>query len=101
MEIDMTNNTASLVEAYLSAKFAAEQAEAALKAVKAEVVAMVGGYGFLEGMTADIDVAVQSKASINEKLLLQVLSQDQINACKVEGAAYPVLRIKAKRKMAA
>ena len=92
------NNTASAVEAYLAAKAIFDKAEAALKAAKNEVVAIVGGYGFLEGFTADLDVGVQAKKAISEKELLALgLTQQQINACKVEGAAYPVVRIKAKK----
>ena len=90
-------NTIAAVEVFLAAKAQADQAETVLKAAKADVVAIVGGYGFIEGETADLDIAVQSRASINEKLLLQFMTQDQINACKTEGAAYPVVRIKAKK----
>jgi hypothetical protein len=97
MEIDMTiANTTAAVEVFLAAKAQADQAETVLKAAKADVVAIVGGYGFIEGETADLDIAVQSRASINEKLLLQFMTQDQIDACKTEGAAFPVVRIKAK-----
>jgi hypothetical protein len=99
MEIDMTAlNTVAAVEVYLAAKAQADQAETVLKAAKADVVAIVGGYGFIEGETADLDVAVQSRSSINEKLLLALgLTQAQIDSCKVEGAAFPVVRIKAKK----
>ena len=90
-------NTTAAVEVFLAAKAQADQAETVLKAAKADVVAIVGGYGFIEGETADLDIAVQSRASINEKLLLQFMTQAQIDACKVEGAAYPVVRIKAKK----
>lgn len=91
------NNTTAAVEVYLAAKDQADQAEAILKAAKSDVVAIVGGYGFIEGDTADLDIAVQSRSSISEKLLLQFLTQAQIDACKTEGAAYPVVRIKAKK----
>jgi hypothetical protein len=98
MEIDMTiANTTAAVEVFLAAKAQADQAETVLKAAKADVVAIVGGYGFIEGETADLDIAVQSRSSINEKLLLQFMTQEQIDACKVEGAAFPVVRIKAKK----
>jgi len=94
----MTANTVAAVEVYLAAKAQADQAETVLKAAKADVVAIVGGYGFLEGETADLDVAVQARSSINEKLLLALgLTQEQIDSCKVEGAAFPVVRIKAKK----
>ena len=91
-------NTTAAVEVYLAAKAQSDAAETVLKAAKADVVAIVGGYGFLEGETADLDVAVQSKKSINEKLLLALgLTQEQIDSCKIEGGAYPVVRIKAKK----
>ena len=92
------SNTTAAVEVYLAAKAQANVAETILKAAKADVITIVGGYGFLEGETADLDVAVESKKSINEKMLLALgLTQEQIDSCKVEGAAYPVVRIKAKK----
>jgi len=95
-------NTIAAVEVYLAAKAQAEQAEAILNQAKKDVIAIVGGYGFLEGETADLDIGVQARKSINEKALLDLgLTQEQINACKVEGAAYPVVRIKAKKLKAA
>lgn len=98
----MTANTTAIVEAYLEAKAAFDAAEAKLLSAKETVVKTVGGYGFIEGVTADLDVAVQSRKSINEQRLLDLgLTKAQIDACKVEGAAYPVLRIKAKKKIAA
>jgi hypothetical protein len=101
MEIDMTNTIAA-VEVYLAAKAQAEQAEAILNQAKKDVIAIVGGYGFIEGETADLDIGVQARKSINEKALLDLgLTQEQINACKIEGAAYPVVRIKAKKLKAA
>ncbi len=99
----MTNtNTIAAVEVYLAAKAQLDAAEAVLKAAKADVIDIVGGYGFLEGETADLDVAVQARKSIDEKALLALgLTQAQINSCKIEGAAYPVVRIKAKKAKAA
>jgi hypothetical protein len=97
MEIDMTNTIAA-AEVYLAAKAQSEVAEAILKQAKDDVIAIVGGYGFLAGETADLDVAVQSRKTINEKALLALgLTQEQIDSCKVEGAAFPVIRIKAKK----
>jgi len=95
-------NTIAAVEVYLAAKAQAEQAEAILNQAKKDVIAIVGGYGFIEGETADLDIGVQARKSINEKALLDLgLTQEQINACKIEGAAYPVVRIKAKKLKAA
>lgn len=91
------SNTVAAVEAYLAAKAQLDAAEAALKAAKAEVLTLVGGYGFLEGVTADLDVAVQAKVSIKEDRLRLFLTQEQIDHCKVEGVAFPVVRIKPKK----
>ena len=97
MEIDMSNTIAA-TEVYLAAKAQADVANAILEQAKKDVVAIVGGYGFLAGETADLDIAVQSRKSINEKALLALgLTQAQIDSCKVEGAAFPVIRIKAKK----
>ena len=93
----VTANTTAAVEVYLAAKAQAEAAEAILKQAKEDVIAIVGGYGFLAGETADLDVAVQSRKSIDEKALLRLITKDQLDACKVEGAAYAVVRIKAKK----
>jgi len=97
MEIDMTNTIAA-VEVYLAAKAQADEANGILSLAKDDVITIVGGYGFLAGETADLDVAVQSRKTINEKALLALgLTQAQIDSCKVEGAAYSVVRIKAKK----
>lgn len=77
------SNTAAIVESYLIAK--------------AEVIAVVGGYGFVEGASADLDVALQSRKSLQERALLAFLTQQQIDSCKIEGDGYPVVRIKAKK----
>ena len=90
-------NTIAAVEVYLAAKAQAEQAEAILKQAKQDVIDIVGGYGFLEGQTADLDVGLQARKSIDEKAILQLISKEQLEACKVEGTAYPVVRIKAKK----
>lgn len=92
------SNTVAAVEVFLAAKAQADQAETILKAAKADIIKITGGYGFLEGETADLDVAAQSRKSINEKALLALgLTQAQIDGCKVEGEAYSVVRIKAKK----
>ena len=92
------SNTLAATEVYLAAKAQADVANAILEQAKKDVVAIVGGYGFLAGETADLDIAVQSRKSINEKALLALgLTQAQIDSCKVEGAAFPVIRIKAKK----
>jgi hypothetical protein len=99
MEIDMTaSNTVAAAEVYFAAKEQFDAAENVLKAAKKDVADIVGGYGFLEGETADLEVALQSRKTINEKMLLALgLTQAQIDSCKVEGEAYKVFRIKAKK----
>ena len=97
MEIDMSNEMINAVESYLAAKSAFDQAEATLKAAKDAAIQVAGGYGFLEGNTADLDIGLQARKSLNETLLLQYITKDQLAACKVEGTAYPVIRVKAKR----
>ena len=96
MEIDMTNTVAA-VEVYLYAKAQFDKAEETLKQAKQDVINIVGGYGFIEGVTADLDVGVQARKSIDEKALLQLITKEQLEACKVEGAAYSVVRVKAKK----
>lgn len=98
----MTNEEKiAAVEVFLLAKAQFDQAEAVLKKAKAAVVAASGGYGFLVGETADLDIALQAKISIKEELLRSFIAQDTIDACKVEGAAYPVVRVKAKKALKA
>lgn len=94
---DYLANRTAAVEVYLGAKAQFDKAETTLKGAKKDVVDIVNGYGFIEGDTADLDIALQARKSIDEKLLLQFLTQEQIDACKVEGAAFPVVRIKAKK----
>ena len=92
------SNTIAATEVYLAAKAQADTANAILEQAKKDVVAIVGGYGFLAGETADLDIAVQSRKTINEKALLALgLTQAQIDSCKVEGAAFSVVRIKPKK----
>lgn len=90
-------NTIAAVEVYLAAKAQVEAAEAILKQAKDDVIAIVGGYGFLAGETADLDVAVQARTTLDEKALLLLITKEQLEACKKEGTAYPVVRIKAKK----
>ena len=92
------SNTVAAAEVYFAAKEQFDAAENVLKADKKDVADILGGYGFLEGETADLEVALQSRKTINEKMLLALgLTQAQIDACKVEGEAYKVFRVKAKK----
>jgi len=92
------SNTVAAAEVYFAAKEQFDAAETVLKAAKKDVADIIGGYGFLEGETADLEVSLQSRKTINEKMLLALgLTQAQIDACKVEGEAYKVFRIKPKK----
>jgi hypothetical protein len=94
----MSNAMIDAVEAYLAAKAAADKAEATLKIAKDAAVLVVGGYGFLEGNTADLEIGVQAKKTINEQKLMDLgLTKAEIDACKVKGKTYPIVRIKAKK----
>jgi hypothetical protein len=97
MEIDMTSNSVPAVEAFLAAKAAFEDAEKKLKAAKKIVVEVAGGYGFLEGDTADLEIGLQARSSYSDELLKKYMTPDQMKACKVEGEAFPVVRVKAKK----
>lgn len=97
LEIDTMSNIVPAVENYLAVKAAFDAAETKLKAAKKAVVEIAGGYGYLEGDTADLDIGVQARVSISEELLKQYLTPEQIKACKVEGGAFPVVRIKPKK----
>ena len=105
MEIDMfveihdvlANRTAA-AEVYFAAHAQLDEAKDVLDAAKTDIVTIIGGYGFIEGETADLEVALQSRKTINEKMLLALgLTQAQIDSCKVEGEAYKVFRIKPKK----
>jgi hypothetical protein len=105
MEIDMfveihdllANRTAA-AEVYFAAHAQLDEAKNVLDAAKTDIVTIIGGYGFIEGETADLEVALQSRKTINEKMLLALgLTQAQIDSCKVEGEAYKVFRIKPKK----
>lgn len=97
MEIDMTSNSVPAVESFLAAKAAFDEAEKKLKAAKKAVVEIAGGYGFLEGSTADLEIGVQARSSYSDELLKKYMTAEQLKACKVEGEAFPVVRIKAKK----
>ena len=99
MEIDMTN--LPLADRYAAAKAAADAAEAALKALKAEVDAT--GFDIIEGVDCDLAIHLSQRSSISEELLMAKfgITKEQLQSCKVEGKPFPVIKIKAKTKQAA
>lgn len=90
-----------LADRYAAAKAAADAAEAALKALKAEVDAT--GFDIIEGIDCDLSVHLSQRSLISEKLLMEKfgITKEQLQSCKVEGAPFPVIKIKAKMQKAA
>ena len=88
----------AVVEVYLLAKDQFDKAEAILKQAKADAINAVGGYGYLEGVTADLDISLRAQKRINEQALIELgLTKEQIDACKVEGTAFPYVSVKPKK----
>lgn len=86
----------SLADRYAEAKAAYDAAEAALKAIKAEVDAT--GLDFIEGESCALSVHLSVRKALDEALLMSRfgVTKEQVNSCKVEGNPFPVIKIKAK-----
>jgi hypothetical protein len=81
METDMTfNSTISLADQYAAAKAAADDAIAALDAIKAEIKA--AGIERHIGVTCDVILALSEQRRVDNTLLQSFLSAEQIEACK-------------------
>lgn len=95
MEIDMTN--ISLADRYAAAKAAYDAADAALKAIKAEVNAL--GTDRVIGDEVDLLISLRASKVLSEALLLERhgVTKAQVEACKVEGNVSPVINIRAKK----
>jgi hypothetical protein len=76
------NVTISLADQYAAAKAAADAANEALDALKAEIKA--AGIERHIGVTCDVVLSLVGQQRIDQKLLKAFLTEDQINACKVE-----------------
>lgn len=90
------SNTASLVSAYISAKAQLDAAEALVKQLKKEVIAASNGGDVVEGDEADIRITVGQRSSLDAKLVGQLLSAEQVEACTKRGAPYEILAVRAK-----
>ena len=90
-----------LADRFLAIKATFDAAEAALKAIKAEVNAT--GSNFLEGIDCDLSVYLSQRPQISEKLLMEQfgITKEQLESCKVEGTPFPVIKVKAKMQKAA
>lgn len=76
------NVTISLADQFAAAKAAADAAVAALEDLKAQVKAL--GQERIIGVTCDLTLSLVGQQRIDQKLLKAFLTEDQINACKVE-----------------
>ena len=90
-----------LPDRFTTIKATFDAAEAALKAIKAEVDAT--GSSFIEGIDCDLAIHLSQRPQISEKLLMEKfgITKEQLDTCKVEGTPFPVIKVKAKVQKAA
>lgn len=74
------NITISIADQYAAAKAAADDAIAALDAIKAQIKA--SGIERHIGVTCDVVLALSEQKRVDNTLLKQFLSEEQIDACK-------------------
>jgi hypothetical protein len=77
MENDMT---ITIADRYAALKAAADDAAKALDALKAEIKAM--GVETFVGITCDLKLCLSEQKRVDNTLLKQFLSEEQIEACK-------------------
>lgn len=87
------NVTISLADRYAAAKAAADAANEALDALKAEIKA--AGIERHIGVTCDIVLSLSEQRRVDTKLLQALLTEEQIEACK-KPVLVETIRIKAK-----
>ena len=87
------NVTISLADQYAAAKAAADAANEALDALKAEIKA--AGIERHIGVTCDIVLSLSEQRRVDTKLLQALLTEEQIEACK-KPVLVETIRIKAK-----
>ncbi len=87
------NITISLADRYAAAKAAADAANEALDALKAEVKAL--GQEKVLGVTCDLTLSLSEQRRIDAKLMQAFLTEDQIEACK-KPVLVETIRVKAK-----
>lgn len=74
------NITISIADQYAAAKAAADAANEALDAIKAQIKA--SGVERHIGVTCDVVLALSEQKRVDNTLLKQFLSEEQIDACK-------------------
>lgn len=87
------NVTISLADRYAAAKAAADAANEALDALKAEVKAL--GQEKLLGVTCDLSLSLSEQRRVDPKLMQALLTPEQVEACK-KTILVETIRVKAK-----
>lgn len=87
------NFTITLADRYAAAKFAADAANEALEALKAEIKEL--GQERHVGVTCDITLSICEQMRFSQKLAAQFMTPEQIEACKAP-VLMETVRIKAK-----
>ena len=85
--------TITLADRYAAAKNAADVANKALDALKAEIKAM--GVETLTGVTCDLVLSLSEQMRLDQGLVKNFLTDDEINLCK-KPVLVETIRIKAK-----
>jgi hypothetical protein len=89
-------NTAALVEQFAAAKAKLEAAKAEYDAIK-DLIEEIGS-DYIEGETVDLKIHLQVRRVLSEVALGKNLgiTKEQVEACRVEGTPFSVIKIKAK-----
>ena len=88
----MTINT--LADRYIAAAEVLKEAEAAVKALKAEIVAL--GEDEVEGSRGIVKISLGQRSTLDAKAVEDELGKDWVAAHTKQGAVYEILRIVAK-----
>ena len=89
-------NLEALANRFAALKAAADAANAALAEVKSEIDAL--GVDRIEGTDCILSIHLSVRRALSEAVLIEKLgvTKEQVEACKVEGNPFPVIKIKAK-----
>lgn len=89
-------NLEALANRFAALKAAADAANAALAEVKSEIDAL--GVDRIEGTDCILSIHLSVRRALSEAVLIEKLgvTKEQVEACKVEGNPFPVIKVKAK-----
>jgi hypothetical protein len=88
------SNVNTLADRYAAAKAILDEAEDAVKALKAEIVAL--GTDEVEGRSCFVKIGLGQRNSLDAKAVEETLGKEWVKAHTKQGAVYEVLTIKAK-----